>query len=182
MRINHYIKNLVVFIPILYNNIKLNTINISNTILLFLSFCFIASAVYVINDLKDKNEDKKNLYNAQRPIAQNLISLKQAYTLTIICIILASLFSIYTKTEFFIFTYLLLNILYTFCLRNIFYIDVCCIAFGFILRILAGYTIIQTIPNKDLLCWIFFTSSIFTFTKRRLQLQSNKSQGRKQGK
>ena len=169
MRISHYIKNLVVFIPLLLDKKLFNLTSFSHLICLFISFCFISSTVYIMNDLKDKKKDCLEPHKKCRPIASNLVTVGQAYFLLMLLLFFSILISGYIECIFFIIAYLLLNIFYSYFLRRFFYIDACCIAFGFILRILASFYLLSLPVNFILLFWMFFTSCFFTFIKRKLE-------------
>ena len=78
MRIKHYIKNLLIFLAILCSGKLLNIEYLKITIIEFISFCFIASAVYVVNDIVDVEKDRKYKIKKERPIASGAISIKKA--------------------------------------------------------------------------------------------------------
>ena len=61
IRIKHYLKNLLVFAPLLFSGNLFESNNLINTILAFISFSFIASVVYVINDIRDVEKDRIDL-------------------------------------------------------------------------------------------------------------------------
>jgi 4-hydroxybenzoate polyprenyltransferase len=181
LKINHYIKNIIVFIPIIFS------LNINNpklwllSTLMFITFCLISSAVYIMNDLSDIEKDKIHPTKCNRPIASGKISKLLAITIMIILIILSFLIAgklnILCLTT--IISYLILNILYTFWLKKIPIIDATCIASGFILRVISGCFAISVSPSALVILLTFFTSLFFTYTKRKLELQYDKNSQRK---
>ena len=175
MRIDHYIKNLVVFIPLLFNNSILTLSFFYKLVFLFFSFCLISSTIYIINDLKDKEKDCLHPYKKFRPVAQNLISWQKASVLAIGCFLISILISFYLNTFIFIISYFTLNILYSFFLKKYPYMDALCIAFGFVIRILSGFYLLNMEVYSTSILWIFFTSCFFTFLKRKLELKTLKS-------
>lgn len=171
LKIKHYIKNTIVFIPLIFS---LSFFNLKQTILafnVFIAFCLIASAVYILNDIIDIKNDKLHPIKRHRPIASGTINLKLAYVLFVLLVSLSCItaYTINPASMVMIITYLILNILYSYYLKKIPIIDVVCIALGFIIRILAGCFAISVIPSPLVILLTFFTSMFFTFAKRKLE-------------
>ena len=120
MRVDHYIKNIVIFIPLILTIEPATKINLIQTLFLFISFCLISSTVYILNDLKDKEQDAANPHKKSRPIAKGLISTKQALLMITTCFAISLLISIYLNSYFFILLYLFLNMAYSYYLKKIF--------------------------------------------------------------
>lgn len=180
LKINHYIKNIIVFIPIIFS---LNTGNLElwiKSILIFIAFCLISSAVYVMNDLIDIKKDKKHPIKCNRLIASGKIPKSLAIVIMSLLILISSFIAI--KLNFLCFatiiSYLILNILYSFWLKQIPIIDATSIAIGFILRVTSGCIAISVAPSALVILLTFFTSMFFTFTKRKLELQIAKDNRR----
>lgn len=170
-KVNHYIKNIVVFIPLIFSYNFTNLKSIKLSISAFCCFCLIASAVYVFNDILDVEKDKKHPLKKNRPIASGAISVPFAWNLfflisaiSLLCSFLVNKFVFLT-----ILIYLLLNIWYSIQLKFLPIIDVICIAFGFILRIIAGCGAILVVPSPLVILLTFFSSMFFTFSKRKLE-------------
>ncbi|WP_408869317.1 decaprenyl-phosphate phosphoribosyltransferase (plasmid) [Clostridium perfringens] len=174
LRPNHWIKNLFIFGPIIFLNKFLNIDIIKNNILTFISFCFISSTVYIMNDIVDIEKDKKHPKKCKRPIASGKVSIPKAISIGILlCIIsLAIAFSLKTSILIIIILYLLNNIAYSFKIKNLVIIDVFSIAFGFIFRVLAG-SFATGVPasNWIILCTLFL-SLFLGFSKRRNEVIS----------
>lgn len=158
IRIKHWIKNFLVFLPILCGNV-LNCHNIIITTYGFLSFCFASSFVYIINDIKDIEKDKLHPRKKSRPLASGKISKKSAIIVAIILIIISLIFNFLTNMKFFnpslclLLIYLIVNILYSFGLKNIAIVDIVFLTLGFILRVYYGSFITST-PVSE---WLFLT-------------------------
>lgn len=173
LKLKHHIKNIVVFIPLIFS---LKIFDITSTVLTFETFIvfgLIVSAVYVLNDILDVNSDKIHPIKKNRPIASGIISLSLAWKIFAL-LVLASFASALLINQFVflsVFLYLLLNIWYSLKLKSLPIIDVVCIAFGFILRILAGCGAILVVPSPLVILLTFFTSMFFTFSKRKLEYQ-----------
>ena len=87
MRVHHYIKNFLVFAPLACSG-KLFVMNkLLPGIAGFWAFCLISSAVYILNDLKDVEKDRKHPTKCKRPIASGAVSPQSAAILAVICII-----------------------------------------------------------------------------------------------
>lgn len=173
LKINHYIKNAVVFIPLIFS-IKFTNINcIFNSLQIFIAFCLISSAVYIQNDIIDIEEDKKHPFKRNRPIPSGIISIPFAILLMIFLFITSLIisFSINSSCLLIIFLYFTLNIFYSLHLKHIPLIDAACIALGFIFRILAGCFAISVLPSPLVILMTFFISNFFTYSKRYLELQ-----------
>ena len=169
----HYIKNIIIFIPLIFSLKFLEIYSVILSILTFISFSLIASAVYILNDIIDIEKDKLHPIKKNRPIASGVIKLPFAKFLFVIITLLSILlaFQINKYVVTCIFSYLILNIFYSKSLKNIPIIDVVSIAIGFDLRILAGCASILVSPSPLVLLLTFFTSMFFTFSKRKLEYQ-----------
>lgn len=181
LKINHYIKNLIVFFPLLLSRNILDFDSCVKSLIIFIAFCFISSAVYVLNDIIDIQYDKNHPVKCNRPIASGRIS-KAFAILILIMLLTASLFvvNILNNLCFIaIVSYFVLNIFYSFFLKKFVLIDASCIAIGFILRIVGGCFAIGILPSPLVILMTFFVSNFFTYTKRYLELQFSKYDTRK---
>ncbi|MEE3349035.1 MAG: UbiA prenyltransferase family protein [Candidatus Gastranaerophilaceae bacterium] len=183
LRLNHYIKNLVVFVPLIfsknYGNMSLWLI----CLMTFLIFCLISSSVYIFNDIADYEEDKVHPVKCLRPVASGKISVRLAKVLSLFLFLAGLILSFFVCENCFIFVllYCLLNICYTLKLKDVALIDAVCIAVGFIIRIVAGCYVIKVIPSPLVILMTFFISLFFTFMKRKMELKltDNKNTCRK---
>ena len=173
MKINHYIKNAVVFIPLIFSMNFNNLSMIINTIVMCIAFCLISSAVYFLNDLVDIEKDKLHPIKCKRPIASGEISKTSAVFIMLILLLLSCVLSyiINIKCVLAVLSYFILNIFYSVKLKNIELIDAASIAIGFILRIVGGCCAINVIPSALVIIMTFFVSMFFTYIKRKLEIQ-----------
>ena len=171
-KINHWIKNLTVLVPLFFSMNFLEPNLWPKALIMAFAFCLISSAVYILNDLIDIEKDKLHPIKKNRPIASGKISKNLAIFLLIVLTITSCFLSIKTNNVclIFIISYLILNIFYSISLKNIPLIDASCIAFGFILRIVSGCFAISVLPSPLIILMTFFISMFFTFTKRKLEL------------
>lgn len=176
IRVKHWIKNGLIFLPIFFS-LSLTKENIIATLLGFLSFSLMASVIYIINDIKDAPKDRNHPRKKERPIASGKVSIPNAITLAIVLLVASISFNyIATKTLFnsaliCLFSYLIINTIYSFGAKNIPIIDVSLLAAGFILRVYYGAFIIG-VPVSN---WLFLTilnASLFMgLGKRRKELK-----------
>ena len=171
-KVNHYIKNIIVIVPLIFS---LNFLKIDlwfDCFIIFLAFCFISSAVYIMNDLIDYKSDCKHPQKCNRPIASGKISKKLALFLFLTLILVSVCLSLYLNITCFacIISYFILNVFYSLYLKHIELIDVACIALGFVLRIISGGFAIEVEPSALVILLTFFTSMFFTFSKRKMEL------------
>lgn len=93
LRIPHWIKNAFVFIPIIFARQIFNADKLIPTILIFLLFSLISSSVYVFNDIRDCEEDKKHEQKKLRPVASGIISTTNAYIIFILLLTVSLVFT-----------------------------------------------------------------------------------------
>ena len=173
LKINHYIKNIIVIIPLFFSMNYANMHLFLKSLVMILSFCFISSAVYVLNDLIDIEKDKKHPIKCNRAIASGRISKRFAIMLLFILLIMSIYTSNIVNPMCVLMTglYFVLNIFYSLYFKDIAIIDVACISFGFIFRIISGCFAINVLPSAFVILMTFFGSMFFTFTKRKMELQ-----------
>lgn len=171
LKIKHYVKNIVVFIPLVFS-LKFLELNATlEAVIAFIAFDLIASSVYIFNDILDVENDKLHPVKKFRPIASGEISIPLAWILFVLFVIASFVvaFAVNKLVFLSIFLYLILNIWYSLQLKSLPIIDAVGIALGFILRILAGCSAILVVPSPLVILLTFFTSMFFTFSKRKLE-------------
>ena len=156
IRLKHWIKNLLIFIPIICAGIfDINVI--TNTILGFFSFSCACSFIYIINDIKDVEKDKKNPRKKKRPLASGKIKKTTAIYVAILMIVLSIIINILASDSilsiYIILIYVIINILYSYGLKNLAIVDVILLATGFVLRVYYG----ATIASINVSNWLFLT-------------------------
>lgn len=163
MRIKHYIKNLLVFLPLIFS-LKFYDIGMDIKIFVgFIAFCLTCSIVYIINDIQDVEKDKKHPEKCKRPIASGKVSKKEAYCLAIILFIIIAIVNIVGKLNYqsagILFLYLFLNILYSKKLKNVPLLDVVILVSCFVLRVIYGAMVIDVTVSH----WLYLTIISFSF-------------------
>ncbi len=172
IRIKHWVKNFFIFAPLIFAKAFFDKNSIMMSIAAFASFSLVASFIYIINDIHDRDSDKVHPKKCKRPIASGAIRPKFAMLYSLIIITLGiGIGMIINKDAFFIIlTYLLLNIGYTFKLKDILFLDIIIIATGFVLRVIVGALAIGVEISNWILLTTFFLSMFLGFCKRRYEL------------
>lgn len=171
-----WIKNLFVFGPIVFGGELLNGKAITAGIITFLAFCFAASSVYCFNDIYDLADDRRHPEKKSRPIASGAVSVAQAYGLMGLMFVL-SLLSVgllywvgqtaMLHVAGIVLFYWLLNLAYCARLKQYAIIDVCIVAFGFVLRLFAGGQATDIMLSKWIVLMTFLLTLFMSFAKRR---------------
>ncbi|MBU1996099.1 MAG: UbiA family prenyltransferase, partial [Candidatus Omnitrophica bacterium] len=146
IRPKHWIKNMFIFLPLIFGKkLFISPLN-TNTVLAFFLFSIAASAVYLMNDIIDCEKDKKHPAKKLRPIASGKISTNTAIITSILLGSIAIAGASFLSINFcsIIIIYLIANIIYSKILKEAVIIDVFCIAVFFFLRVLAGGIVAET--------------------------------------
>ncbi len=173
MRPRQWVKNGLLFIPIVFDKQLTNWPALSRTILGFILFCLLSSVIYIINDLVDLEADRKHPLKKMRPLASGVLKISTAKTagivLTIVIFIPATLLSL----EFALIglTYLVLNLAYSAWLKNAPILDVMILASFYVLRVAAGVSLI-TVTRFSPWLYVFttFLALYLGIGKRRAEL------------
>jgi len=180
LRPKHWIKNLFVFAALIFSLNLFNIVKSINSLKSFFAFCLASSFVYIINDIIDIEQDKKHQKKRYRPIASGKIPIKNAITISIICLIISMTLAYFINlnTLIIITVYIFVNIFYSIKIKNVVILDVMFIALGFILRMIAGATAIEVSFSNWILLTTFCISLFLGFGKRRgeILLENNNTQ------
>ncbi len=145
-----------------------------NLLLAFLGFAFIASAGYIINDLRDIERDKINPTKSHRPIASGKISKTQAYLLIALCLVAGTGFAISLSPAFQVtlLCYFIFTTSYSFGLKHQPVIELLIVALGFVLRAIGGAAATDTPISKWFLVVTAFGSLVVVTSKRLAEAES----------
>lgn len=172
IRPNQWIKNGFVFAPLIFAKELFNGAAFISSLRAFVAFSLTASAVYAINDIVDADADRIHPEKRYRPIAAGILTPVNAIVAVAILLAL-SVVVMWGMTSRFIavlVTYFLMNLAYSFKLKEIVLLDVFIIAAGFMLRVLGGaYAIDVKVSSWIVLCSLFI-SLFLGFAKRRSEL------------
>jgi decaprenyl-phosphate phosphoribosyltransferase len=170
LRINHWIKNLLIFAPIFFGLKLFDVILLLNGVVVFFSFSLLASAVYCFNDIIDLESDKTHPNKSRRPLAAGEVSIFGVVLLLLFCCFISLLLPIYfclPKDVFFVqFVYLLMNILYSVWLKKIVIVDIFILSIGFVLRVAVGGIACNIVLSKWIVLLSFTLALFLAITKR----------------
>ena len=187
MRPHHYIKNVLIFLPIIFGKQLLESSSIKIAVIGAIAFSLMSSIVYIINDIQDVEADKKHETKKNRPVASGKVKVKEAWILAIVLLLITIILNVYIAiqqnvnwiTYLIFYGYLVMNILYSIKLKNIPILDVTILAFGFLFRVIYG----ALITGVSISNWLYLTILAFSFYmglgKRRNELKRSGSKSRK---
>jgi len=173
IRVHQWTKNLLIFVPLLTSHSFFKPEAVSSAFIAYFSFCAVASATYLLNDLLDLDADRKHSIKKYRPLAAGKMSILHGILSSIMLlgtgIILAILYlNIYFLLALLV--YLTLTILYSFILKHLQTADVISLASLFTLRIIAGAAAIEVVLSFWLLCFSMFLFLSLAMVKRVSEL------------
>ena len=164
MRVDQYIKNVIVLIPLIFSSHLLDEGKLPAALLGALMFCLVSSAVYIMNDIADADADAKNPAKCNRPIASGKVKKKNAYIMCAVLVIIPVLVSLFFMPEFaaaWIVIYFVMNVFYSLGLKNVIVLDVVFIVAGFVIRGLYGSLVAEIETSK----WLYYMiAALVTFT------------------
>lgn len=171
LRPKQWTKNLLLFAGALFS-FSFHPDSLLRVFIGFILFCGISGAVYIINDIADREVDRLHPTKKDRPIASGRVGVTQALIFAILLILAVFVTSFLIDRGFFwiVIIYLVINILYTFWLKHVVILDIFVIAFGFILRAVAGVEIIDVPLSKWFILTTLFLSLFLATSKRRHEL------------
>jgi 4-hydroxybenzoate polyprenyltransferase len=173
MRPRQWVKNGLLFIPLIFDKQLTNWPALTRTILGFVLFCLLSSVVYIINDLVDLEADRKHPQKSLRPLPSGSLKVSTAkaagIVLTVVIFIPATLLSL----DFALIglTYLVLNLAYSAWLKHAPILDVMILASFYVLRVAAGVSLI-TVHRFSPWLYVFttFLALYLGIGKRRAEL------------
>lgn len=164
-------KNLFVFLPLFFAQDIDNLPRLLAVVVAFVALSLASSCIYVLNDMCDVEFDRKHPEKCRRPIASGRVSLPVArgvYTfLLILSVVVVVLFIPSTPMYVVLATYLLLNHAYSLWLKHIAILDVMIVAFGFVLRVIAGAVAAKVVPSHWIIIMTFLLALFLVLAKRR---------------
>ena len=171
LRPKQWVKNFFVMLPLFFGGELFNGKALLAGAITFLAYSLAASSIYCFNDIHDVDDDRRHSVKRLRPIASGAISISVAYALMFTCFAL-SMLSVFLLPDYALQTggiilfYWLLNLAYCARLKQYAIIDVCIVAFGFVLRLLAGGFATHIQLSKWIVLMTFLITLFMSFAKR----------------
>lgn len=172
MRPKQWIKNFFIFAALIFSQNILNLPLLLKTVVAFIAFCILSSSLYILNDLKDLEEDKLHPLKSKRPIASGRLRRSTAVVAFVALSLLGFLLALNLNLYFFLFAlvYYLLQVAYSFRLKHVVILDVFIIAAGFLIRVVAGGLAIEVAISHWLLICTALLALFLSMSKRRHEL------------
>lgn len=186
LRVEQWVKNLFVFIPLFFSGKIFETTQLFETIFSFIIFSFTASSIYIINDYSDIESDRAHPEKCRRPLASGAISVGRA-KLVLVGLVISTIGLIISLSDVFgynvlkfgavISSYFVMNLAYTFRLKHIAIVDISIIAVGFVLRVLAGGYATGIVVSQWAIILTFVLALVLAVGKRRGELVNTQLSG-----
>ena len=169
IRIKHWVKNLFLFIPLFFSGDFLQLEYFPSLLAGFLAFGLVASCVYILNDYRDIEADRKHPVKSKRPLASGAVAKNNALVIFGLFLIMGFGLAYYSSPKYTIILviYFLLNIGYSFGLKNISILDIFIVAAGFVLRVKGGGVISDTYVSHWMVLMVFLLALFIAIAKRR---------------
>ena len=185
IRVKHWIKNILVFSAVFFSGNIFNKSILINIAIAWAIFSMVSSIVYIINDINDIENDRKNPAKQNRPLASGRISVKNAkITVIVLFAITVFLSTVLYRLNNNIYTYIIplayltVNIFYSKGLKNLPIIDVVILVSGFVLRVIYGGVTTNIEVSKWLYMMVTFGSFFLAYGKRRNEIKKNGTKAR----
>lgn len=184
LRIHQYVKNFFIFLPLFFALKVTDKELLFNAAVAFVAFSMLASAVYILNDYHDIEEDRSHPRKKKRPLASGAISKPQAIFIMVLLFVtgftIMSMLS--TLATFILMCYVFMNVAYSFLLKHIAIVDICIIAIGFVLRLFIGSAVTGIHLSEWIVIMTFLLALFLALAKRRDDLLIYLNTGKKMRK
>jgi decaprenyl-phosphate phosphoribosyltransferase len=181
LRPKDWAKNCFLFVPSFFARHIFTSPKIGLLLAGFAAFSCIASSIYIINDYRDIEDDRKHPVKSKRPLASGMVKPSHAIVMTIVLIILGCVFAYIANPgmEFLLVlgAYFFVNLAYSFGLKNIAILDMLILALGFVFRVKGGAIITHVDSSEWLLIMTFLLALFMAIGKRRDDLLLKESSG-----
>ncbi|SDH81631.1 decaprenyl-phosphate phosphoribosyltransferase [Propionivibrio dicarboxylicus] len=179
LRPHQWIKSGFVFVGLLFGHAWTDPALVRQVVLAAAAFSLAASAIYVLNDLSDRERDRAHPEKCHRPLASGAVGTGEAFMLMALCLAAAVVLALASSVSvlLIVLAYVVLNVAYSRGLKHVVLLDVFIIAAGFMLRILAGTQGVGIAPSQWLLLCGLMVTLFLGFAKRRAELNALDGQG-----
>ena len=170
MRPHQWLKNVFVFAGLMFSQSWGDGPLVARILLTFAAFCCVSSAVYILNDWRDRASDALHPTKFKRPLASGAVSVPMALSLAGVLFMAGALLAVNNRVLLLLLgLYVVLNLAYSWGLKHVPVVDVSIIATGFMLRLLAGTLAVGIPPSRWLLLTGLFIALFLGFSKRKAE-------------
>lgn len=168
LRPKDWAKNSFLFLPLFFGREILDFGKLFHVFLGVIAFSCIASSIYIINDYRDREDDRKHPVKRLRPLASGSVSPTSAIVICILLIVIGFGLAWWIRDKFLFVLgiYFLINLAYSLGLKSISILDIMILAAGFVLRIKAG-SVISFVPLSEWIVIMVFLLAIFMAIGKR---------------
>lgn len=179
LRPKDWAKNFFLFIPLFFAGELFNVSKILLVAVGVFCFCCVASSIYIINDYRDREDDRKHPVKKDRPLASGAASPTIALVLFALLLIsgFGVAFYLNVKFAFLMGVYFVMNMGYSFGLKNVSILDVFIVATGFAIRVKAGGILAEVPVTTWLNMMVFLLALFMAIGKRRDDVLLSDSSG-----
>jgi 4-hydroxybenzoate polyprenyltransferase len=172
LRPTHWVKNVFVLAPLVFSQRLRDADAVIAALQAFGVFCALSSTVYLINDIADREADRKHAKKRNRPIASGLVPVWLAGGLAVVLASGGLVWAWTLGTEFALIAclYLVMNLAYSLALKRVVIVDVMLVAAGFLLRAWGGAVVIGVVMSKWLILCTGLIALFLGFVKRRQEI------------
>jgi 4-hydroxybenzoate polyprenyltransferase len=172
LRPEHWLKNLLVFVPVFAAHLFFSPVPVARTLVAFVAFCCCASAGYLINDLLDLQADRRHPQKRLRPFASGRLPLAYALLMAPTLVVLGSALGAMLSGLFLgvLLCYFALSLAYSIELKRVALLDILVLASLYTVRIVGGAAAIDSWPSVWLLGFSMFLFTSLAFVKRYAEL------------
>ena len=172
MRPKQWTKNVLLFGGIVFSRHLFEADSLIRALLGFFVFCVLSGFVYVLNDVADVEKDKKHPQKQDRPIASGALAPAFALPASAVLAALALVVAFYLSPGFGLVSllYVVIQVLYSYVLKNLVMLDILTISAGFVIRALAGAIVVNVEFSSWLIACTIFLSLFLAIAKRRHEL------------
>ncbi|MDU8361881.1 UbiA family prenyltransferase [Pseudomonas syringae group sp. J309-1] len=180
LRIHQWLKNILIFVPLLAGHELTNTPMLAQACIAFLCFGLCASSVYVLNDLLDLQDDRHHSKKKNRAFASGKIPIKHGMFIFPTLLFISFILSIYWLSPEFIISlviYYIITLMYSLYLKRQMTVDVITLAFLYTIRIIAGAAAMGLSLTFWLLTFSMFVFLSLALVKRYAELNDARARG-----
>jgi 4-hydroxybenzoate polyprenyltransferase len=172
LRIHQWSKNTFVLAPLVFAGVMLDPASVRKALLAFGVFCCAASAIYLLNDIRDREADRRHPLKRHRPLAAGTLSVAAASFASLFLLALAAAGSLALGWAFsgVVLVYVSLNVLYSLGLKKVVILDILIVSLGFVFRVLAGGAAIGVEISSWLTLCTIFVALLLVLSKRRHEI------------
>jgi 4-hydroxybenzoate polyprenyltransferase len=171
LRPHQWTKNLLVFAGPIFAR-RTDPANLLRALEAFALFCVVSSGAYVLNDVLDRDRDRSHPKKRLRPVASGRVPVPAAVALAVLLLaggLVAGLL-VARRVELCLALYAANALAYSRVLKHSAIVDVMSIAFGFVVRLVAGVFAVDALPTAWIVLCTFFLATFLGFAKRRAEL------------